>query len=108
MRNTINELLKGLFLIMGVIAISCTKDNQTDMGSLYTPSVSDTTATASLEELQQGRALYIENCGSCHGLFSPDNYSVSQWQGIMDNMAPETNLTAPETILVTKYLTRGH
>jgi hypothetical protein len=86
---------------------SCSKSS-TDSSSLYTPTSADVTSNATLPELQQGRTLYINNCGKCHGLYSPDSYSSTQWKSIMNNMAPNTGMSASEILLVTKYVTRGN
>jgi mono/diheme cytochrome c family protein len=93
-----------LFLILA-LTFSCKKSST---ASLYTPTSADATSTATLEELQQGRTLYINNCGRCHDLYSPDDYSSSQWKGIMPGMSPNTRMGASEVSLVTKYVTRGH
>ena len=83
--------------------------NKSDVGisSLYTPAISDVTPAATLLELQQGRAFYINNCNSCHALYSPDDYTVTQWGNIIGSMGPKTGMSASEIQLVTKYLTRG-
>ena len=96
-------LLGGLlFLIM-----SCSKNNSTG-SSLYTPTTADVTSTATLTELLQGRTLYINNCNSCHGLYSPDNYTATEWKSIISNMGPRTSMSSSEILLVTKYVTRGN
>jgi hypothetical protein len=88
-----------------VLLLSCTKVSTT---ALYTPVSTDATANATLQELQDGRTLYINNCGKCHNLFSPDDYSVNNWKTIMSGMAPKTSMNAAQVTLVTKYVTRGH
>jgi mono/diheme cytochrome c family protein len=90
-----------------VLIQNCSKSS-TDSGSLYTPTSADVTSTATLAEMQQGRTLYINNCGKCHGLYSPDSYSSTQWKSIMNNMAPNTGMSASDILLVTKYVTRGN
>jgi len=75
---------------------------------LYTPTSADATTTATLADLQQGRTLYINNCNSCHSLYSPDSYTASQWKSIMSNMGPKTNMSSSQILLVTKYVTRGN
>jgi len=92
-------------ILILLVMVSCKKSSTV---SLYTPTSSDATTTATLEELQQGRELYINNCASCHDLYSPDDYSDTQWRGIMSSMGPKTRMTSSETTLVTKYVTRGH
>jgi len=97
-----------IFLFLAVLSgiiISCSKTP--DTSSLYVPSYADTTATATLAELQEGRALYVNNCATCHQLYSPDNFTPTQWQGIMASMAPRTGMNSDEVTLVTKYVTRG-
>jgi mono/diheme cytochrome c family protein len=75
--------------------------------SLYTPTSSDVTSTASLSDLQTGRTLYINNCNACHGLYSPDDYTPSQWKSILSNMGPRTSMSSTDISLVTKYVSRG-
>ena len=101
------ECLAIILFAIIILGAGCTK-NGGDTSSLYVPTSSDVTSTATLEELQQGRALYIDNCNACHGYYNPDNYSPSQWRNILGNMAPRTSMSSPEVNLVTKYLTRGN
>ena len=105
MRSLKNALITVIAFIMIFIS-GCSKNGST--GSLYTPTSADATATASLSDLQQGRTLYINNCNACHSLYSPDDYSASQWKSIISNMGPRTSLSSSQLILVTKYLTRGN
>ena len=97
-------------MIAVAILIGCSKDSslKTNSSSLYVPTSSDTTTNATLPELQQGRALYINNCGACHGLYSPDTYSASNWKSIISIMGGRTSMTSSEITLVTKYVCRGN
>ena len=90
---------------MLALATGCSKSNQD--GNLYNPTAADVTANATLEELQQGRTIYVDNCGKCHGLYSPDSYTPTQWKSIISNMAPQAHLTSTQTTLVLKYVCRG-
>jgi len=96
-----------IFVARMIFATGCTKKGS-DTSSLYSPTSADATATATLQELQQGRSLYIDNCGSCHGLYNPDSYTPSQWRNIISNMSRNTGLSSSEVQLVTKYVTRGN
>jgi mono/diheme cytochrome c family protein len=100
------KAIVGSAFVLSVLAISCTKA-PASTGDLYAPTSSDATTTATLAELQQGRTLYLNNCGRCHGLYSPDNYSATQWKSIMSSMGPKTSMNSSEITLVTKYVTRG-
>lgn len=95
-----------LLLFIGLFILAC--NNKIDYSNtLYVPTEADATANATLDELKQGRELYINNCNKCHVLYSPDDYSVSNWNGIIPSMARKTSLSSQEVDLVTKYLTRG-
>lgn len=102
--------LKRLFALAGIAValsvVSCSKESGNTSG-LYVPTAEDATANATLLELQQGRVVYIENCGSCHSLYSPDDYSTSQWPGIMNDMAPEAGLSSSDKALALKYVKKG-
>jgi cytochrome c5 len=86
---------------------ACSKIDTPGSSSLYVPTSTNVTANATLPELQNGRALYVNNCGACHGLYPPENYSVAQWKSIVPRMAQNTNLTTPELNLVIKYVCKG-
>jgi hypothetical protein len=98
--------LQVLLIIALIITGSCTKKGS-DTSGLYTPTNADVTATSTLQELQQGRVLYIDNCNACHQLVSPDDYTPTEWRSIMNNMSPRTNMSSSEVQLVSKYVTRG-
>ena len=85
---------------------SCDKTNPSS--GLYVPTETDATQNATLEELQQGRELYIDNCANCHQLYAPDDFSPTRWNSIMASMAPKTSMTQSETDLALKYVTRGN
>ncbi len=101
MRKLVGSGIVFLALMFG----SCSKSS--DSGNLYTPTSADATASATLTELQQGRTLYINNCGACHNLYSPDSYSVTQWKSFMNSMGPKTSMTSSQDTLALKYVTRG-
>jgi mono/diheme cytochrome c family protein len=97
----------AILIITAALAVSCSKD-KTNTSGLYVPGKEDATANATLQELQQGRVLYIDHCAACHSLYSPDDYSASQWPQILSGMAPRAGLSSDNTLLVKKYLTRGN
>ena len=98
--------LSGLFFLGIILFASCAKNsNSTD--SYYTPTAANVTSKATLSELQQGRDLYLGKCGACHQIYSPDSFTASDWQSILSMMAPRAGLSAANTVLVSKYVTRG-
>ena len=106
MKKTKYFFLPVLFVSFLVLSVGCSK-NAADTSSLYTPTSANVTANATLQELQQGRALYISNCNSCHALVSPENYTPAQWKSVLSSMAPRTSMSASEVLFGTKYLSKG-
>lgn len=98
-------LLLSLLIVIGMTSCDSSTTNNND--DLYTPTTSDATSIATLDELTQGRTLYIANCKECHSLYLPDSYSKTKWSSILDDMAPKTQLSSSEKTLVFKYVTRG-
>ena len=94
------------FVVFGLVVSSCSKSGS-GSGNLYNPTSADVTANATLDQLQQGRDLYVHNCNACHYLYSPDDFTAGTWPSILAQMAPRTNMNSSEVSLVTKYLTRG-
>ena len=86
---------------------SCKKSTFAATDTLYVPTATDVTATATLTQLQSGYNLYKNSCGACHGLYSPDSYSASNWTSILASMAPKAGLSSANKALVYKYVTRG-
>lgn len=99
--------LIGLIIAGITLFLSSCKKDAVGSGSLYVPTTADVTSTATLDELTQGRSIYVNNCGSCHNLYSPDTFTASAWQGIVPNMSARAGLTSSEESLVLKYVTRG-
>ena len=106
MRKMNWHYLLSLSAALIIFIAGCSKGN-TSGSSLYTPTVSDVTATATLIDLQQGRTLYMNNCNGCHGLYSPDDYTPGQWKTIISSMGPKTGLPSSDIKLITKYVSRG-
>lgn len=106
MKKTNLKFLIGLGAVLVLLNSGCSKSSTSS--SLYTPTSSDVTSTATLADLQQGRTLYMNNCGACHSLYSPDDYTPSQWKTIISSMGPRTSMSSSQILLVTKYVSRGN
>ena len=98
------KLFLSLLILVSPFLFSCSKN---DLSYLYTPKESDTTANASLSDLQEGRTLYIDNCSRCHSLYSPDDFTAATWNNIIAKMAPRTNLSQSEIELIKEYVSHG-
>lgn len=44
-----------------------------------------------LADLNHGKSLYTEHCGTCHGLKNPSDFTEEQWNKIVPNMVAKVN-----------------
>ena len=93
--------------ILAVLLASCSKNLTANTDSMYVPTTTDVTVSASLSDLQAGRSIFINSCGRCHSLYSPDSFSASNWKSIIPGMASRTGLTSVQASQVLKYVTKG-
>jgi len=59
-----------------------------------------------LQELQQGRTLYVQKCAGCHNLHRPDEYAPEEWDVQLDEMTQEEDvvLSPEQRELIGRYL----
>jgi mono/diheme cytochrome c family protein len=98
----------AVLVVGGLLFFNSCKKDTFSADSYYIPTVANVTSTATLAELQQGHDLYLSKCGACHQLYSPDSFTPSDWNSILISMAPKAKLSAANTILVAKYVSRGN
>ncbi len=72
--------------------------------ALYMPTSSQVTENATLEELNNGRASYVNKCGGCHTLKLPSEYSAHVWQENLDEMQERARISDKEKSDIFKYL----
>lgn len=83
---------KGYLLIAGVIMLAACGTTK-----LITPTQADADRGSgkftglSLEQLVQGKAMYEQYCGSCHGLKRPGSRNEAQWTKIVPDMSAKVN-----------------
>jgi len=51
-----------------------------------------------------GKSTYVANCGRCHGLKDPGQFTAAQWVPIVNSMAPRAKLTDDEKANVLAYV----
>jgi len=55
-------------------------------------------------KLVSGFFIYKNNCGQCHNLHLPKEFSEQQWNNILPEMVLKAHLDSSQTDLVKKYL----
>jgi mono/diheme cytochrome c family protein len=89
-----------LSLFVFAVVLSCST-------ALYVPTAGDETVSASLVEMQAGRKLYVQKCGSCHSLFLPEKYNKQQWEHFLNEMQQKASINNDEKEQILKYLSKG-
>ncbi len=60
-----------------------------------------------LENLKQGRQLYVDHCGSCHMLYLPNQFGAAKWKKEMEAMRLKITFSEQEKQLMLGYLLAG-
>lgn len=55
----------------------------------------------------QGRVVYVNRCGRCHGLKPVLKYSVQEWEPILKSMIRKARLQAIDSANVSAYVFSG-
>jgi len=86
---------KYLYVSFFLVLISC--------GSpLYLPATAS--AESSLEQLKQGRELYVSHCASCHALHLPKQFNTKEWAVNLDLMQARAFISDDQKKLIYHYL----
>ncbi len=61
-------------------------------------------ASVALPDLQRGLQLYVSNCGGCHNLFLPKQFSEEKWRHELPEMFEEAKVGGEEAALIERYI----
>ncbi len=59
----------------------------------------------SATSLDQGREILVTACTKCHGIRTPSDYTLREWQGYLSEMAPKAELNEDQVALLLRYVT---
>jgi mono/diheme cytochrome c family protein len=75
---------------------------------LYKPTLADAQRTGiHADTLMMGRKQYINNCGSCHALYMPGQYSKEEWENVLYRMQKKAKITDQQAKTILNYLKSG-
>mgnify|MGYP002146688975 CR=1 FL=1 len=57
-----------------------------------------------LNDLKQGRELFVYKCSGCHSLYPPSSYSQKEWNEILPEMNTKAQTTTRESFLIKQYI----
>lgn len=55
-------------------------------------------------QIAEGKAIFETSCGKCHKLKMPPQFTVSQWEPILERMNPKARLDEKQASLVRAYV----
>lgn len=97
-RMNFKLLIVAAFLGIICVIYSCAP-------GLYIPSLADANKTGiNLDDLSLGRKLYVQNCGSCHGLYAPKHLRAAEWPIILTVMQQKAKISNSEVEVIRNYL----
>ena len=88
-----------MILAIGMMACHATK-NATTTVTEKAPEVSPELRMAqakvpgiTMERIEHGNKLYVADCGKCHALKEPGNYTMERWDPILKKMYVKAKIT---------------
>ena len=63
-----------------------------------------TVKEGSPEQLTMGKSIFTDNCGKCHELHQPSEFSIKRWEVIMPQMSKKAELNKEQTAAVTAWV----
>ncbi len=69
-----------------------------------TPAPDPATGKINVALIESGKKVFETRCGKCHGLKKTDDYTTTDWTGIMVRMAPKARLDETEKTQVLAYV----
>gem|GEM_PF-712387 len=92
----IKKMNKKQFLLAPLVLLfSCATE-------LYQPI--NGTEKIALQDLKEGRAIYVNKCATCHPLRLPNQYNNKEWEVNLNKMQIKAKITNKEKRLVYQYL----
>ena len=94
-----------LVIFFGVIAWSCSKKMApSNPVSIPADPVAKDTSKELAIEIAAGSITYTSKCGRCHEHKAPGEFTLQEWDDIMEKMARKAHLNASEKSNVLAYL----
>jgi mono/diheme cytochrome c family protein len=60
---------------------------------------------ADVDAIRRGRVIFVTECGACHRLYLPGEYSPEEWRPIARRMGERASLGSDQVEDLTRYLT---
>jgi mono/diheme cytochrome c family protein len=107
--------MKKVIVLFSIVAVSVAMVKCSPKAAKATTATTTTTTTTNTDvkptpslsvqtQIDAGKGIYVNKCGTCHGLKEPGMYDKGAWAHILKSMIPKAKLTGPDGDLVTAYV----
>ncbi len=109
----------SIFIISSIVLAACSSSKKTTSATttstkpsngVFAPGEAELSAlqvknpAATMQILQNGYAIYTNECTQCHGTKNIYTRAEAAWKGIIDDMAPKAKLNASQKEAVYQYV----
>lgn len=95
-----------LAILLGSIAFSCGSPKVVAMqpSDPTVPQMPSPPKEGSAAHIAQGKGLFETHCARCHKLYSPTDFTQTEWEPILKKMQPKARLDDQQIDLVREYI----
>ncbi len=81
----------SIITLLALTIVACSPKVLTTPSQADVDRVSAMYPTYTLAELNEGKALYLAKCSTCHGIKNPQSKTAEQWKSIVPKMTKKAN-----------------
>ena len=97
--------MRNFLLVSAIAGLAASCSPKTVPPTSKTPETSPIElVSAESENVVKGKALYENNCGKCHRLFSPAEETAENWEPILKRMQKKARLEDGDMALIHDYI----
>jgi cytochrome c5 len=80
------------------------KDEKVKQETVAVTPIKEATPSVMTAALAEGKDLYENNCGKCHDLFKPQDFSKEAWAPILVSMQEKASLSDMQMVSISNYI----
>jgi cytochrome c5 len=94
----------GLSIAGACVLIACGASQHPHATAADVAAAQKQRAGVTLQDLEQGRSLYLSRCGACHALVDPKSVAASKWPHEVAEMKQRAKLSDEQVERISLYL----
>ena len=89
---------------MGIVAIAVAACSHKTATETSASTEKTSSASVTYEQYMEGKKVYQQYCGKCHGLKSPGDYTAERWVKLIDKMAGRAKIDENQKEQIYRYV----